>query len=132
MEITKISPLLKKKVWKRLVTQDADIPPMIGADYYDVPVQMTFNGLRYQYLTEFDLMQESSEGAHEINSKYMSKRPIYDVETRVVDVPVADANGNPVLDANGNQVVEHKEIKDWYENNLEDIDENDDNILSPI
>lgn len=122
MEITKISPLLKKKVWKRLVTQDADIPPMIGADYYDVPVQMTFNGLRYQYLTEFDLMQESSEGAHEINSKYMSKRPIYDVETRVVDVPVTDANGNPVLDASGNQVVEHKEIKDWVITGYEDVE----------
>lgn len=122
MEITKISPLLKKKVWKRLVSQDADIPLMIGADYYDVPVQMTFNGLRYQHLTEFDLMQESSEGAHEINSKYMSKRPIYDVETRVVDVPVTDANGDPVLDSNGNQVVEHKEVKDWVITGYEDVE----------
>lgn len=122
MEITKISPLLKKKVWKRLVTQDADIPPMIGADYYDVPMQMTFNGLRYQYLTEFDLMQESSEGAHEINSKYMSKRPIYEVETKTVDVPVTDANGNPTLDSSGNQVVEHKEVKDWVITGYEDVD----------
>lgn len=122
MEITKINPLLKKPVWKRLVTQDADVPPMIGADYYDVPQQFTFNGLRYQYLTEFDLMQESSEGAHEINSKYMSKRPIYDVGTKIVDVPVTDANGNPVLDSSGNQVVEHKEVKDWVITGYEDVE----------
>ena len=64
MEITNIYPLLKKKPWKRLVTQDAEIKQMSGTTFYETPQETFSNNLRYQYLTEFDLMQECSEGAH--------------------------------------------------------------------
>lgn len=121
MEIKRISPLLKKKPWKRLVTPDADVPPPTCADYYDIPVSEP-DGLRYQYLTEYDLLNESCEGAHLINSKYMSRRPIYDVETRTVQIPVTDDSGNPVLNADGSPRTKPKEIKEWIITGYEDIE----------
>lgn len=121
MEIIKISPLLKKKPWKRLVTPDAEIPAMIGANYYDIPVDDA-TGLNWQYLTEFNLMTESCEGAHEINSKYMSKRPIYEVETKTVEIPVTDMDGNPILNEDGSPKTELKEVKDWVVTGYEDVE----------
>lgn len=121
MEIKRISPLLKKKPWKRLVTPDADVPPPTCAEYYDIPVSEP-DGLRYQYLTEYDLLNESCEGAHLINSKYMSRRPVYDVQTRTISVPSKDADGNPVLNADGSPKTEPKEIKEWVITDYEDIE----------
>lgn len=121
MEIKRISPLLKKKPWKRLVTPDADVPPPTCAGYYDIPVSEP-DGLRYQYLTEYDLLNESCEGAHLINSKYMSRRPVYEVQTRTINVPLKDADGNPVLNANGSPKTEPKEIKEWVITDYEDIE----------
>lgn len=121
MEIKRISPLLKKKPWKRLVTSDADVPPPTCADYYDIPVSEP-NGLHYQYLTEYDLLNESCEGAHLINSKYMSRRPVYEVQTRTIDVPLKDAHGNPILNADGSPKTEPKEIKEWVVTDYEDIE----------
>lgn len=121
MEIKRISPLLKKKPWKRLVTPDADVPPPTCADYYEIPVSEPA-GLRYQYLTEYDLLNESCEGAHLINSKYMSRRPVYEVQTRTIDVPQKDADGNPVLNADGSPKTEPKEIKEWVITDYEDIE----------
>lgn len=121
MEIKRISPLLKKKPWKRLVTPDADVPPPTCAEYYDIPVSEP-DGLRYQYLTEYDLLNESCEGAHLINSKYMSRRPVYEVQTRKIDVPLKDADGNPVLNADGSPKTEPKEIKEWVITDYEDIE----------
>lgn len=121
MEIKRISPLLKKKPWKRLVTPDADVPPPTCADYYDIPV-LEPDGLRYQYLTEYDLLNESCEGAHLINSKYMSRRPVYEVQTRTISVPLKDADGNPVLNADGSPKTEPKEIKEWVITDYEDIE----------
>lgn len=121
MEIKKISPLLKKKPWKRLVTPDAEIRPMTGADHYEIPTD-DFSGLNWQYLTEFDLMAESCEGAHEINSQYMSKRPIYEVETRTVETPVIGNDGNPVLNEDGTPMVERKEVKEWVITGYENVE----------
>lgn len=121
MEIKRISPLLKKKPWKRLVTPDADVPPPTCAEYYDIPVSEP-GGLHYQYLTEYDLLNESCEGAHLINSKYMSRRPVYEVQTRKIDVPLKDADGNPVLNADGSPKTEPKEIKEWVITDYEDIE----------
>jgi hypothetical protein len=121
MEIKRISPLLKKKPWKRLITPDADVPPPTNADYYDIPVN-DIGGLHYQYLTEFDLLNESCEGAHLINSKYMSRRPIYDLETRTIQVPVKDSEGNPILNADGSAKMQPKEIKEWIITGYEDVE----------
>lgn len=121
MEIKRISPLLKKKPWKRLVTPDADVPPPTCAGYYEIPV-LEPDGLRYQYLTEYDLLNESCEGAHLINSKYMSRRPIYEVQTRTIEMPMQDAQGNPVLNEDGSQKTEPKEIKEWIITDYEDIE----------
>lgn len=121
MEIKRISPLLKKKPWKRLVTPDADVPPPTCAEYYEIPVSEP-DGLRYQYLTEYDLLNESCEGAHLINSKYMSRRPVYEVQTRTIDVPLKDADGNPILNADGSPKTEPKEIKEWVITDYEDIE----------
>lgn len=121
MEIKRISPLLKKKPWKRLVTPDADVPPPTCADYYEIPVSEP-DGLRHQYLTEYDLLNESCEGAHLINSKYMSRRPVYEVQTRTINVPLKDADDNPVLNADGSLKTEPKEIKEWVITDYEDIE----------
>lgn len=104
-----------------MVTPDADVPPPTCAEYYDIPVSEP-DGLRYQYLTEYDLLNESCEGAHLINSKYMSRRPVYEVQTRMIDVPLIDADGNPVLNADGSQKTEPKEIKEWVITDYEDIE----------
>lgn len=121
MEIKCISPLLKKKPWKRLVTPDADVPPPTCADYYEIPV-LEPDGLRYQYLTEYDLLNESCEGAHMINSKFMSRRPIYEVQTRSIQVPAQDSQGNPILNEDGSPKTEPKEIKEWIITDYEDIE----------
>lgn len=121
MEIKRISPLLKKKPWKRLVTPDADVPPPTCADYYEIPVSEP-DGLHYQYLTEYDLLNESCEGAHLINSKYMSRRPVYEVQTRTISVPLKDADGNPILNTDGSLKTEPKEIKEWVITDYEDIE----------
>lgn len=104
-----------------MVTPDAEVPPPTCADYYEIPVSEP-DGLRYQYLTEYDLLNESCEGAHLINSKYMSRRPVYEVQTRTIDVPLKDADGNPVLNADGSPKTEPKEIKEWVITDYEDIE----------
>lgn len=121
MEIKRISPLLKKKPWKRLVTPDADVPPPTNAEYYDIPTNEPA-GLRYQYLTEYDLLNESCEGAHLINSQYMSRRPIYEVETRVIQEPAKDSEGNPILNEDGSPKTQPKEIKEWVITGYEDVE----------
>lgn len=121
MEIKRISPLLKKKPWKRLVTPDAEVPPPTNAEYYDIPAY-EHCGLHYQYLTEFDLLNESCEGAHLINSQYMSRRPIYDLETRTIQVPMKDTDGNPILNEDGSVKTQPKEIKEWIITGYEDVE----------
>lgn len=122
MEIRRITPLISnKKPWKRLVTPDAEVPPPTNSTGYDLSAKDP-DGLRYQYLTEYDLLNESSEGAHLINSKYMSRRPIYEVETRTIDAPMLDNDGNPILNEDGTPKTEKKEIKEWIITGYEDIE----------
>lgn len=104
-----------------MVTADAELPPMIGSEYYDVPT-LDIGGLRHQWLTEYDLLNESCEGAHEINSKYMSRRPIYEVETRQIQVPMKDAEGNPILNEDGSAKTQTKDIKEWVITGYEAIE----------
>ena len=104
-----------------MVTPDTDVPPPTCADCYEIPA-LEPDGLRYQYLTEYDLLNESCEGAHLINSKYMSRRPIYEVQTRTIEMPMTDAQGNPVLNDDGSQKTEPKEIKEWIITDYEDIE----------
>lgn len=121
MEIRRVSPFLRKKPWKRLVTLDADVPPPTNSIYYDIPTD-EFIGLRYQYLTEYDLLNESCEGAHVINSNFMSKRPIYEVEAVTIQEPLIDENGNPILDEDGNPKMVSKEVKKWVITGYEDVE----------
>ena len=121
MEINNIGELLKKKPWKRLVSEDAETRPMTNPMFYEIPMNYDF-GMTYQYLSEFDLMKECCEASHEINSDYMSKRPIYEVEKKSVKETVLDSNGNPVLNADGTQKFTTKEVKKWVIKGYEDVE----------
>lgn len=122
MEIKRITPLITgKKPWKRLVAADAEVPGPTNAGAYTIPAREP-DGLRYQYLTEFDLLNESCEGAHLINSKYMSRRPVYRPATTVVQVPVLDADGKAVLNPDGTPLTQPKEVRRWVIERYEDIE----------
>ena len=49
MEIKRLSPLLKKKPWARIVHTDVDFPPISNPEDYDIPVTEP-DGLRRWYL----------------------------------------------------------------------------------
>lgn len=119
MEIT---PLLRKKPWSRIVNDDAILRPPKNATYYDIPASVDFSGVRRQYLTEFDLLSETTEGAHIINSQYYSQRPIYEKTTHTIEVPVLDENGSPIIGSNGVPLYETKEVEDWVITGYEDIE----------
>lgn len=86
---------LKKPYWVRRVNEDTEVEmPKGGAHYVD-----TTNGergSRYRKLTSADFLNEIESGAHEINSRYWSSRPV-----RVVE-EVRDENGELVYDEQGN------------------------------
>lgn len=91
MEITKIQPLISnKKPWRRLVNKDTKPEPMIDATYYDTSFDND-NGLNYQNLGNAELLIESTEGAHLINSDTFVLRPIFDTVDRQIEV--VDENG---------------------------------------
>lgn len=95
-----ISIHLKKQFWTRRVNPDAierHIP--LKSDYYVYPPIQEFN---VEYYTQEDFMRENESSAHDINSKFMSTRPIYDSR------PKLDYEGNPILDENG------EPIKEWF------------------
>ena len=121
MEINNIGELLKKKPWKRLVSEDAETRPMTNPMIYEITMNYD-SGMTYQCLPEFDLMNECCEASHEINSDYMSKRPIYEVEKKSVKETVLDSNGNPVLNADGTQKFTTKEVKKWVIKGYEDVE----------
>lgn len=86
MEITQIQPLISnKKPWRRLVNKDTKPVPMIDASYYDTNNDNN-NGLNYQELGNAELLIESTEGAHLINSDTFVLRPIYDTVKRKIEV----------------------------------------------
>lgn len=73
-----ISEHLQKDYWTRRVTPDNSkmIPPLGGQVGYRVPKTGGF-GVGYVNLTQDNFLNEIHPAAHEINSKYMSQRPIY-------------------------------------------------------
>lgn len=98
----RISDRLHKKYWRRRVNPDAvDKHTPVGAQYYQEPA-MSFDDGCYMLLTQEDFCRENDPLAHDINSKYMSMRPIYEVRKKL------DADGNAVLDEEG------KPINEWH------------------
>lgn len=96
-----INQHLQKEYWKRRVNPDAiaNRQPNLCNSYYVNPLLPSDAG-HYQLLTQEDFMREVEPSAHDINSKYQSTRPIYDVR------PKKDADGNIVKDESGNPVNE--------------------------
>lgn len=98
----RISDKLQKQFWRRRINPDAvDKHTPVGAQYYQQPA-MSFDDGCYMLLTQEDFCRENDPLAHDINSKYMSMRPIYEVRKKV------DADGNAVLDEEG------KPINEWH------------------
>lgn len=98
----KISDRLQKQFWRRRINPDAvDKHTPVGAQYYQEPA-MSFDDGCYMLLTQEDFCRENDPLAHDINSRYMSMRPIYEVRKKV------DAEGNAVLDEEG------KPINEWH------------------
>lgn len=88
-----ISEHLQKEFWKRRITPDAPQRHMpVNTEYYVHPNPTFYNGGDYAYYTQEDFMRENEPSAHDINSRYMSLRPVYDVR----DVEVKDDNGNVI------------------------------------
>lgn len=71
-----ITENLKKPYWTRRVTVDTVQPPHAGdSGFYTSPDSEFGTGLLH--LTSSDFLNEIAAGAHEINSRYRSQRPIY-------------------------------------------------------
>ena len=86
MEITAINPLISnKKPWGRLENKDAKPVAMVDSNYYDIP-ERSPNGLNYQYRGNAELLIESTEGAHLINSDAFRLRPIFEPVKRKIEV----------------------------------------------
>lgn len=92
MEIKYIQPLLVKKPWQRLVNQDMQTQAIADSSHYDLP-QLQPNGLFYQFLGNAELLNESTEGAHEINSNIFSTRPIFELVEK--EIELKDNAGQP-------------------------------------
>lgn len=98
----RISDRLQKQFWRRRINPDSvDKHTPVGAQYYQEPA-MSFDDGCYMLLTQEDFCRENDPLAHDINSKYMSMRPIYEVRKKL------DADGNAVLDEEG------KPINEWH------------------
>lgn len=76
---------LKKEYWKRRVYPDTPERhrPIGDAGYYAQPTA-SFSDCEYDLYTSEDFMRENTPSAHDINSHYMSLRPIYDVREKEV------------------------------------------------
>lgn len=98
----RISERLQKQFWRRRINPDAvDKHTPVGAQYYREPA-MSYDDGCYMLLTQEDFCRENDPLAHDINSRYMSMRPIYEVRKKL------DAEGNAVLDEEG------KPINEWH------------------
>lgn len=85
-----ISEHLKKEFWKRRINPDSvGVPSPPQSEYYLHPCLVAGQG-DYQLLTQESFSRENDPLAHDINSRYMSLRPVYDVKENVV----VDENGN--------------------------------------
>lgn len=95
-ENVNIGEHLQKPFWRRRVNADTLVPFPANATYY-VEDALPTPGEFFRNMTNADFLNEIESGAHEINSKYWSMKPVKVVE------PVFDEQGNPVLNANGQQ-----------------------------
>lgn len=101
-----ISEHLQKPFWHRRVNADTQVPPPANARLYVSSVEPTM-GEHFRNMTNADFLNEIHAGAHDINSKYWSMKPVKVVE------PVYDEQGDPVLDAHGRQKTQtHIEFED--------------------
>lgn len=101
-----ISQHQRKPFWRRRVNADTIVPPPANAGNY-VDDALETPGEYFRKMTNADFLNEIEAGAHEINSKYWSMKPVKVVE------PVYDADGNPVLNAKGEQKTQtHIEFED--------------------
>ena len=84
-----ISEHLKKKYWRRRVYGDLPTELPTKSEYY-YNDYINEDNVTYRLMTQEDLLREIEPSAHDINSKYMSTRPIKEARTKL------DENGNPV------------------------------------
>lgn len=68
---------LKKEYWKRRTTGDNPSFPLSSEVNYVMP-EYAF-GENFRYLTQNDFLNEIEQGAHKINGKYYSKRPVWEL-----------------------------------------------------
>lgn len=101
-----ISEHFKKPFWKRRVNADTEVPPPANATFY-VDDALETPGEFFRNMTNADFLNEIEAGAHDINSKYWSMRPVKVVEQ------VLDKNGKPVLNEKGEPKTKvHIEFED--------------------
>lgn len=100
----KISDRFKKQYFKRRINPDSDINHIpLNSGYYVNPNIPSDEGV-YIYLTQEDFCRENDPLAHDINSRYMSTRPIYDVSNKT------DSDGNILRDENGKPIPEWRVV----------------------
>ena len=101
-----ISEHFQKPFWRRRVNEDTQVPLPANATFY-VQNALPTTGEYFRDMTNADFLNEICAGAHEINSKYWSMKPVKVVE------PVYDAEGKPVLNEKGEQKMQtHIEFED--------------------
>lgn len=103
----KIGDKLKKEYWRRRVHPDApsQMRSFYSSQYYVNPNIRDYDGT-YVYLTQEDFMREVEPSAHNINSRYMSTRPIYDIREKTI------------IDEYG----EEKVVTEWYVREFDDME----------
>lgn len=105
-EKVNISEHFKKPFWKRRVNADTEVPLPANATFY-VDDGLETPGEYFRDMTNADFLNEIEAGAHDINSKYWSMRPVKVVEQ------VLDKNGDPVLNEKGEPKTKvHIEFED--------------------
>lgn len=85
-----INDKLKKPYWKRRININSAAPLMPPSNPRYYTPQECIDGERFWYLTNADLLNEIEPAAHDINSRFMSTRPI----KQLVTEEYTDKNGN--------------------------------------
>lgn len=118
----RISEHLKKEFWRRRVTEDATPPPPTNPENYETIPPLVLPTGRFRYLTQSDFLNEIEPSAHDINSKYMSTRPIKEVVEKTIQEVVRDKDGEPILDDEGKPKYESKTVKEWVTVDYADLE----------
>lgn len=73
-----------KEFWRRRINPEAPEKHCpANADRYSYP-SLSLDDNCYNYYTQEDFMRENDPSAHDINSRFMSMRPVYDVQEKEV------------------------------------------------